>query len=158
MKTLTCGATAPDFELADQSGLTRRLGTLLEAGPVVLFFYPAAMTGGCTREACRFRDLRAEFEAAGAQPVGISTDAVATQQEFDRRNGFGFPLLSDADGAVATAYGVRRRFITPVKRVTFVIGTDGTIHEVVASELDMDAHADRALAAVAELVGAGERD
>ena len=151
MKTLSRGATAPDFELSDQSGQRRRLSTMLQAGPVVLFFYPAAMTGGCTREACRFRDLRAEFEAAGAQPVGISTDAVTTQQEFDQRNGFGFPLLSDEDGAVATAYGVRRRFITPVKRVTFVIGTDGTIHEVVASELDMDAHADRALAAVAEL-------
>ena len=155
MNTLSRGATAPDFQLADQSGVRRRLGTLLQSGPVVLFFYPAAMTGGCTREACRFRDLRAEFEAAGAQPVGISTDAVSTQQEFDRRNGFGFPLLSDEDGAVATAYGVRRRFITPVKRVTFVIGTDGTVHEVVASELDMDAHADRALAAVAELVAQG---
>ena len=155
MKTLSRGATAPDFQLADQSGVRRRLGTLLQSGPVVLFFYPAAMTGGCTREACRFRDLRAEFEAAGAQPVGISTDAVSTQHEFDRRNGFGFPLLSDDGGAVATAYGVRRRFITPVKRVTFVIGTDGTVHEVVASELDMDAHADRALAAVAELVAQG---
>jgi peroxiredoxin Q/BCP len=158
MKTLPRGATAPDFELADQSGLTRRLSTLLETGPVVLFFYPAAMTGGCTREACRFRDLRAEFEAAGAQPVGVSTDAVVTQQDFDRRHGFGFPLLSDEGGAVATAYGVRRRFITPVKRVTFVIDVDSTIAEVVASELDMDAHADRALAAVAGLVGAGERD
>lgn len=152
MKTLPTGATAPDFELADQSGLVRRLGTMLPSGPVVLFFYPAAMTGGCTREACRFRDLRAEFEAAGAHPVGISTDAVATQREFDQRHGFGFPLLSDPDGAVATAYGVRRRFLTPVKRVTFVIDTDGTIHEVVASELDMDAHADRALSAVVRLV------
>jgi peroxiredoxin Q/BCP len=158
MRTLPRGATAPDFELTDQSGLVRRLSALLEAGPVVLFFYPAAMTGGCTREACRFRDLRAEFEAAGARPVGISTDAVATQQDFDRRHGFGFPLLSDEGGAVATAYGVRRRFITPVKRVTFVIDVDGTIAEVVASELDTDAHADQALAAVAELVGAGERD
>ena len=155
MKTLQSGATAPDFELADQSGLARRLSTMLQSGPVVLFFYPAAMTGGCTREACRFRDLRAEFEAAGAQPVGISTDAVARQKEFDQRHGFGFPLLSDPDGVVATAYGVRRRFITPVKRVTFGIGADGTIHEVVASELDMDAHADRALAAVATLVRRG---
>ena len=152
MKTLPIGATAPDFELADQSGLARRLSTMLQSGPVVLFFYPAAMTGGCTREACRFRDLRAEFEGAAAHPVGISTDAVATQKEFDRRHGFGFPLLSDPDGAVATAYGVRRRFITPVKRATFVIDTDGTIRDVVASELDMDAHADRALSAVARLV------
>ena len=62
---------------------------------MVLFFYPAAMTGGCTKEACHFRDLAAEFEEAGAQRVGISTDPVAKQKQFADMHGFDYPLLSD---------------------------------------------------------------
>lgn len=148
MKTLSTGELAPDFTLPDQGGEPRRLSTLLEQGAVVLFFYPTAMSGGCTKEACRFRDLKAEFAAAGAQPVGISMDAVDTQQQFDGLQSLGMPLLSDADGAVATAFGVRRKYITPVKRATFVIGTDGRIVEVIESEWSMDTHADSALKAL----------
>jgi peroxiredoxin Q/BCP len=148
MKTLTAGSTAPDFDLPDQDGTRRSLGELLTHGPVVLFWYPAAMTGGCTKETCHFRDLAAEFAAAGAQRVGISMDDVATQAQFAGQHGFDYPLLSDATGDVATAYGVRRRFLTPVKRATFVIGTDRVIREVITSETQMTVHADRALAAL----------
>jgi peroxiredoxin Q/BCP len=151
MKTLAEGATAPDFELPDQSGRPVRLSDVLRDGPVVLFFYPGAMTGGCTKEACHFRDLGAEFAAAGAQRLGISTDAVDKQQQFSDLHGFDYPLLSDVDGEVATSYGVRRRFLTPVKRATFVIDTDRTVRRVVTSELNMDVHADEALAALATL-------
>jgi len=112
---------------------------------VVLFFYPAAMTSGCTAESCHFRDLAAEFAASGAQRIGISTDPVAKQAEFDKVNSLGYPLLSDEDGAVATSLGVKRRFITPVKRVTLVIGTDRKILKVIASEMSMASHADGAL-------------
>lgn len=142
------GDIAPDFELPDQDGRPRRLSALLERGPVVLFFYPAALTAGCTAEAKHFRDLVPEFAAAGAQLVGVSRDPVARQQEFAVRNGFDFPLLSDSDGAVAAAYGVRRRLITPVRRVTFVIARDGRVRDVIASELRMGLHADRALQAL----------
>ncbi|HEY7719789.1 MAG TPA: peroxiredoxin [Pedococcus sp.] len=151
MKTLTPGSPAPDFDLPDQGGERRSLTSMLERGPVVLFFYPAAMSGGCTREVCRFRDLEAEFAAVGAQRVGISMDGVQVQGQFARQSDVDFPLLSDADGATAVAYGVRRRFLTPVKRVTFVIDVDQTIHEVVASEMSMDHHADAALAALRTL-------
>ena len=148
MKTLTAGSTAPDFDLPDQDGTRRSLSELLTHGPVVLFWYPAAMTGGCTKESCHFRDLAAEFAAVGAQRVGISMDDVATQAQFAGQHGFDYPLLSDADRRVATAYGVRRRFLTPVKRATFVIGTDRVIQEVITSETQMAVHADRALAAL----------
>ena len=147
--TLRAGDTAPDFELPDQHGAPRRLGVLLQEGPVVLFFYPAAQTPGCTKQSCHFRDLAAEFAAVGAQRVGISRDAVDVQRGFAERYGFDYPLLADVDGEVAAAYGVKRGLlgkVASVKRTTFVIGTDRTVRRVIASELDMNAHADRALA------------
>ena len=76
------GDEITDFELPDQTGTPRRLSTMLADGPVVLFFYPMAMTKGCTAEACHFRDLAGEFADAGAQRVGISLDAVEKQKQF----------------------------------------------------------------------------
>ena len=93
-------------------------------------------------------DLASEFAAAGAQRLGISADPVAKQKRFSEQNGFDYPLLSDESGDVATSYGVRRRLLTPVKRATFVIARDRTVAEVITSELNMDVHADRALAAL----------
>jgi peroxiredoxin Q/BCP len=146
---LSPGDAAPDFELPDQTGTTRKLSDLLQDGPVVLFWYPAAMTTGCTKEACHFRDVAAEFEAAGAQRVGISADEVDKQRQFDEKHDLGYPLLSDADKAVAKAYGVKRMGPLMNKRTTFVIGQDGTLVDVISSELNMDVHADKALAALA---------
>ncbi len=98
----------------------------------MLFFYPAAMTGGWTKESCHFRDLASEF---------------ADLHHFD------YPLLSDPQRVVAEQFGVKRggfgsRLGFPVKRATFVIGTDQRIVEVISSETDMNTHADRALAAL----------
>src|SRR2546430_5645301 len=141
------GDIAPDFELSDQSGAPVRLSSLLTQGPVVLYFYPAAMTPGCTAESCHFRDLAKEFAEVGASRVGISPDAVAKQQRFSEKHSFDFPLLSDPDGAVATQFGVRRGFGPLLtKRQTFVIDTDGTVLEVIKSEFRMSVHADQALA------------
>jgi peroxiredoxin Q/BCP len=89
------GDAVADFELPDQTGTPRRLSKLLEDGPVVLFFYPAAMTYGCTKESCHFRDLKAEFDAVGAQRVGISGDTVEKQKRFADKHEFDYPLLSD---------------------------------------------------------------
>ncbi|MFI0967979.1 peroxiredoxin [Streptomyces sp. NPDC021080] len=148
------GDRVEDFTLPDETGATRSLSELLAEGPVVLFFYPAALTAGCTAEACHFRDLATEFTAAGARLVGISGDAVDRQQEFADRHTLGYPLLSDADGTVRERFGVKRGFtLAPTKRVTFVIGKDRTVLEVVRSELRMSAHADRALAALREHKG-----
>jgi hypothetical protein len=80
------GDRAPDFELPDEAGHPRRLSEMLRAGPVVLFFYPRAMTSGCTAEACHFRDLRAEFEKVGAQRIGISVDPVSKQKQFSAKH------------------------------------------------------------------------
>ncbi|MER6332706.1 peroxiredoxin [Streptomyces sp. NPDC014983] len=143
------GDKAEDFALPDETGTVRSLGELLADGPVVLFFYPAALTPGCTAEACHFRDLAAEFAALGARPVGISGDGVDRQREFAGRHTLGMPLLSDADGAVRERFGVKRGFtLAPTKRVTFVIAEDRTVVEIVRSELRMNTHADKALAAL----------
>lgn len=140
------GDTVPDFELLDQNGTIRRLSELLAEGPVVLFFYPAAMTKGCTAESCHFRDLGAEFAALGAQRVGISVDAVDKQRQFADLHGFDYPLLSDTEGVVARLFGVKRSFgPIPVKRWTFVISSDSRVIEVIKSEIRMDTHADKAL-------------
>ncbi|GAA1191502.1 peroxiredoxin [Prauserella alba] len=137
---------APDFTLPDQSGSPRSLTGFLDTGPVVLFFYPAAMTPGCTAETCHFRDHAAEFAAIGAHRVGISPDPVDKQRTFDTTHDLGFPLLSDADGTVARQFGVRRAFgPLATKRHTFVIGTDRKVLAVVKSELRMAVHAERAL-------------
>ena len=142
------GDRVEDFVLPDQTGAERRFSEFLANGPVVLFFYPAAMTPGCTKEACHFRDLASEFAAVGAQRVGISTDSVDKQAQFADKQKFDYPLLSDTDGTVATTFGVKRGLLgkfMPVKRTTFVIDTDGTVLDVIASEVSMDTHADKAL-------------
>ena len=143
------GDVAPDFSLVDQSGVSHSLSEMLTRGPVVLFFYPAAMTAGCTKEACSFRDHATEFAGLGAQRVGVSMDSVARQQEFASQNRFDYPLLSDPDGAIATQYGVKRALgFLKVRRTTFVINTDRTIRAVISSEINMNAHVDQALAAL----------
>ena len=143
------GDLVEDFELPDEHGVARRLSTLLQDGPVVLFFYPAAFTPGCTAEACHFRDMAREFAAAGASPVGISGDDVERQAAFAERHSLGYPLLADPEGAVRTRFGVKRRLgISPTRRATFVIDTDRRVLEVIRSEIRMNVHADRALEAL----------
>jgi peroxiredoxin Q/BCP len=140
------GDLAGDFTLPDEKGQQRSLSEFLETGPVVLFFYPAAMTSGCTAESCHFRDLADEFAEVGAHRIGISPDQVDKQERFASTNGFDYPLLSDPDGRVATAFGVRRKFGPLLtRRHTFVIDTDRRILEVIKSELRMGVHADKAL-------------
>lgn len=140
---------APDFSLSDQDGNVLTLSTLLHEGPVVLFFYPAAMTTGCTKESCSFRDLGKEFAALGAQRIGISMDSVARQSQFATKYRLDFPVLSDEEGKVATDYGVKRALkLLKVRRSTFVIDTDRHIVDIINSEINMDAHAQRALKAL----------
>ncbi|GAA3723596.1 peroxiredoxin [Salinactinospora qingdaonensis] len=149
MKT---GDQVPDFELDDQDGVKRKLSDLLAEGPVVLFFYPAAMTKGCTAESCHFRDLAAEFAELGATRVGISADPVSKQREFATANNFDYPLLSDPDGSVADMFGVRRgglmSGLSPTRRRTFVIDTDRRVLDVISDEVRMQVHADKALSAL----------
>lgn len=144
---MKAGDPAPDFSLTDDTGTTRTLSGLLAHGPVVLFFYPLASSGGCTREACHFRDLAGEFGALGAQRVGISADPVAKQHTFAVNNSFDYPLLCDPGAVVAGQFDARRSWLPalPIKRKTFVIDTDRTVLKVITSETRFDEHADSAL-------------
>jgi peroxiredoxin Q/BCP len=139
------GDVAPDFELPDDAGGTLKLSDQLAKGPVVLFFYPKAMTPGCTKESCHFRDLKGEFEAVGAQRIGISADTVDKQHQFSEKHDFDFPLVSDSNRSVARAFGVKRPGPLFNKRMTFVIDSDRKVLDVIGSETNMDKHADQAL-------------
>ena len=142
MKT---GDVVPDFSLPADDGSTVTLSEVLEQGPVVLFFYPRAMTPGCTAESCHFRDLAGEFDAVGAVRLGISADPVDKQQEFSTKHGFDYRLLSDTDKQVAKTFGVKRPGPLMNKRATFVIDQDRRVLASISSELNMEKHADEAL-------------
>jgi len=144
------GDHVEDFELPDQLGRPWRLSAALAGGPVVVFFFPAAMTTGCAKEACRFRDLAGDYVDAGATRVGVSADAVEVLRLFHDTHRLALPLLSDAGGAVAARFGVRRgavgrRLALPVRRVTFVLAPDGRVVGRFADELHGERHAEEAL-------------
>jgi peroxiredoxin Q/BCP len=143
---MNAGDEVSNFELEDETGQPRKLSALLENGPVVLFFYPLASSGGCTKEACHFRDLATEFTEAGGRPVGVSPDSVGKQRTFANTHSLGYPLLSDVGGAVAKEFGAWRKLLPlHTKRQTFVIGQDRRIIEVIKGEMQFDRHADEAL-------------
>ena len=148
------GDQISDFALQDETGTERTLSGLAANGPVVLFFYPMASSGGCTQEACHFRDLAAEFAALGAQPVGISSDSVAKQRTFASAHSLGYPLLSDTGNAVAKELGAYRAWLPGglhTRRMTFVIDADRRLVESFGSEMAFNDHADRALTILATL-------
>jgi len=149
------GDRAADFTAPDQTGAPVRLTEMLADGPVVLFFYPKAFTPGCTKESCHFRDLATEFAEVGAQRLGISVDDVARQAEFASQYGLDYPVLSDPDRSIAKVYGVKRPGPLSNKRKTFVIGTDGRIIVSIDNELNMDTHADTALATLRAMPTSG---
>jgi peroxiredoxin Q/BCP len=131
---LAAGDTAPDFTLSDDTGEDVALGDLLGAGrKVIVYFYPAAMTPGCTKQACDFTDSLDALQAAGYTVVGISPDKPEKLAKFRERDGLTIPLLSDPDKQVLTAYGafgekkLYGKLVEGVIRSTFVVGTDGRI-------------------------------
>lgn len=129
---LETGSAAPDFTLPNQDGVPVHLADL-RGGRVILFFYPAAMTPGCTTEACDFRDSLAPLQAAGYTVLGISRDEPAKQQQFRERDGLTYDLLSDPDHAIHAAYGAwgekmnYGKVVEGVIRSTFVIDEDGRV-------------------------------
>jgi thioredoxin-dependent peroxiredoxin len=143
------GDRIPDLDVTLHTGEVTRLSALAADRPLVVFFYPKAFTGGCTAEACHFRDLAAEFERAGAGRVGVSRDDVATQARFADDHGFDYPLLADPGGEVAKAFGAKRPGPLWSKRQTFVVDRDLTLLATISSETDMEKHADEALAVLA---------
>jgi thioredoxin-dependent peroxiredoxin len=132
--TLSAGDAAPDFTLTDQDGREVSLHDF-RGSPVIVYFYPAAMTPGCTTEACDFRDSLGSLQGAGYTVLGVSRDDPATLREFRERDGLTFPLLSDPDHAVHDAYGAwgekmnYGKKVEGVIRSTFVVDPDGALRE-----------------------------
>ena len=133
--TLEAGDAAPDFALPDQDGTTHSLAGY-RGRTVVLYFYPRDQTPGCTIQTCSFRDSHAEVLAEGAVVLGVSTDDADSHVKFRERHGLPFPLLVDAEAAVAARYGAwgekvlyGRRY-QGMTRATFIIGPDGILTKV----------------------------
>ena len=128
------GTPAPDFSLLDQDGRSVSLADL-RGRKVILYFYPAAMTPGCTTQACDFRDSIASLQGAGYTVIGVSRDEPAKLKTFKERDALSFELLSDPDHAVHTTYGVwgekmnYGKVIEGVIRSTFILDEEGTIVE-----------------------------
>ena len=129
---LAVGDPAPDFTLADADGNQVSLSAL-RGKQVIIYFYPAAMTPGCTKQACDFRDSKSDLSDAGFVVLGISPDAPAKLAKFREKEGLTFPLLSDPGRGVLQAYGAYGekmnygKTTVGVIRSTFVVGADGKI-------------------------------
>ncbi|MFL1999753.1 thioredoxin-dependent thiol peroxidase [Microbacterium sp. A1-JK] len=134
MTHLEPGSVAPDFTLLDQDERPVSLSDF-RGRRVILYFYPAAMTPGCTTQACDFRDSMASLQGAGYTVLGLSRDEPAKLRQFRENDGITFPLLSDPDHAVHEAYGAwgekqnYGKTITGVLRSTFVLDEDGAVRE-----------------------------
>ncbi|HUG04237.1 MAG TPA: peroxiredoxin [Steroidobacteraceae bacterium] len=137
---LPAGENAPDFELPDQDGKPRRLSALLGGKPIILYFYPADFTPGCTREACDLRDLHTQILAAGLQVVGISPQPPESHRRFRDEFGLPFVLLSDEKKDAIRAYGVDGPLGIGVRRATFLIGRDQRVQDAVLADLRISRH------------------
>ncbi len=151
--TLHVGDKAPDFTLPSSTGENVTLSDLTKkAGrTVVVFFYPKDDTPGCIAEACGFRDLYEEFTNAGAEVVGISADSSVSHRRFAGKHRLPMKLLTDADGSVRRAYGVRPTLGLFPGRVTFVVDRQGNVRHLFASQLRVVSHVQQALEIVRKL-------
>ncbi|OHU86603.1 MULTISPECIES: thioredoxin-dependent thiol peroxidase [Pseudoalteromonas] len=136
MKTLTVGEQAPLFSLQNQNDETVSLATLLEQNQVLVYFYPKALTPGCTVQAEQLRDHKSELAQLNTVAVGISPDPVKKLKNFENKKDLNFDLLSDEDHAIADAFGVwgLKKFMGKeydgIHRISFLIGQDGKIKHV----------------------------
>ncbi len=144
------GDRAPEFALPDQDGNTRKLKDLLAGEALVLYFYPADFTPGCTREACDLRDLHTQILSAGLRVVGISPQSVDSHRRFREEHSLPFTLLSDEQKTAVRAYGVDGPLGIGVRRATFLIDRRGFVIDSVLADLRVARHrefVERAIAA-----------
>jgi peroxiredoxin Q/BCP len=154
--SLKVGDPAPEFTaqaLTRDGETTISLGDYKGSKAVVVYFYPKDDTPGCTTEACGFRDLRPQFEAVGAEILGISTDSIASHVKFAEKHALPFPLVSDPDHAIADKFGAWKektnygRTYWGIQRSTFVIDKEGIVRKIWAS-VKVDQHADKVFAII----------
>lgn len=139
------GDQAPDFTLSTPSGEQVSLKDFLGKQNVVLYFYPADNTPGCTAEACAFRDSYEVFKEAGAEVIGVSTNSAASHQQFAAKHRLPFLLLSDPGGVVRKRYGVPSTFGVLPGRVTYIIDKQGIVRQIFIDQFHATKHVAEAL-------------
>jgi len=148
--TLKPGDSAPDFEGSTSTGSRLGLNDFLSKKNVVLYFYPKDDTPGCTKEACSFRDNLKRVRDLGAEIIGISVDSVDSHKKFADKFQLPFPLVSDPEKKVATAYGVLRDPPTMTNRATFIINKQGKIAKVFP-KVDVSLHTEEVVSELRKL-------
>ena len=139
---LKTGDRAPEFSLPNENDREVSLTDLLNQGPLILYFYPADFTPGCTKEACSFRDLHDELVKVRLQVVGVSPQSPESHQKFKDKHNLPFTLLSDVDKAVIGMYGVDGPLGFGVRRATFLINPDRIVKASVLADFRIDRHGD----------------
>jgi thioredoxin-dependent peroxiredoxin len=139
---LKAGERAPEFTLPDENSTDRSLTELLSSGAIVLYFYPADFTPGCTRQACVLRDLHTEIEGAGLRVVGISPQSPESHAKFRAKYNLPFVLLSDQHKAVIKMYGVNGPLGIGVRRASYLIDGSRRIRDAVLADFMIGRHAD----------------
>ena len=137
---LGIGARAPEFTLPDEDGQATSLSNLLRDGPLILYFYPADFTPGCTREACQMRDLHTEIDAAGLRVAGVSPQSPESHRAFREKYKLPFTLLADVDRFVIKMYDVRGPLGFGVRRATFLIDQARYIQDSVVADFRIGEH------------------
>jgi peroxiredoxin Q/BCP len=148
MSELKAGMLAPDFELPDQNGQPVRLSQFRGKRAVVVYFYPKDDTGGCTAEACSFRDEFAQFRAVNAEILGISSDSSESHARFVLKYNLPFTLLSDKGGRVRKLFGVKKTLGIIPGRATYIVDRDGVLLHVFSSQSEPTRHITEALSAL----------
>ena len=146
---LKAGERAPEFTLPDETATDRSLTEFLRTGAIVLYFYPADFTPGCTRQACVLRDLNTQIEQAGLRVVGISPQSPESHTRFRSKHNLPFVLLSDQQKAVIKMYGVNGPLSIGVRRASFLIDGGRRIRDVVLADFMIGRHADFVRKAIA---------
>ena len=144
------GDTAPPFEGQDQDGKTVKLADFAGKKLVLLYFYPKDFTGGCTKEACGFRDRLGDLQTNNVAVIGVSFDSTASHKKFAEEYKLNFTLLADTEGRIIAAYDTKMPLMKISKRVSFLIGTDGKIVHV-TDAMGPQAHFDEMKEAIAGL-------
>ena len=137
---LKAGDQAPSFELPDQHGQPWNLQEHLCRGSLILYFYPADFTPGCTREACNVRDMHDDLVSSGLKIAGISPQDSASHLSFAEQHELNFTLLADPDKQVIKAYEVDGPLGFGVRRASYLVGDDGVIKDAIMADLLIDRH------------------